>query len=463
VPTIAPDRVRTDVTPGSRGFVDLARRAGVQLEPFQKRIARAVLDGPREVLVLLPRGQGKTYLQALVALHHLLTVDDAEIFCCASSRDQARILFQYAARFARSLDHPNIVHRHLELRWCDDPDEPTDFTRYLRVLPAEAPRLYGLTPSLMILDEYQALATDDVYVALSSALHKRSDAKLIVVSTAGQGATSPLGRLRGRALGLPEVKRRGFVTEARGPDLAMLEWSVPDEEPITPSSVKKANPASWISTDQIRAAERGLPELAYRRFVANQWTARIGSWLPAGAWQACADPGLAIEPDTPIWVGVDVGGARADTAVVWVTEDGRVGCRIFSGEDGILEAAALIPVLAERFTVKEVLFDPWRAAMLVRGLELRGIKTTAFAQSDSRMIPASAALHQAIVERKITHPDDEKLNEHIAAAVARHGRRGWRIDQAERGTPVDGAIALVMAWEGATSPPPPATKVLGWL
>ena len=34
---------------------------------------------------------------------------------------------------------------------------PQVFSRYLRVLPAEAPRLYGLTPSLMFLDEYQAL------------------------------------------------------------------------------------------------------------------------------------------------------------------------------------------------------------------------------------------------------------------------------------------------------------------
>jgi hypothetical protein len=51
------------------------------------------------------------------------------------------------------------------------------------------------------------------------------------------------------------------------------------------------------------------------------------------------------------------------------------------------------------------------------------------------MIPASASLHQAIVEGKIRHPDDAKLNEHIAAAVARHGRRGWRIDQAEGGRP----------------------------
>ena len=97
--------------------------------------------------------------------------------------------------------------------------------------------------------------------------------------------------------------------------------------------------------------------------------------------------------------------------------------------------------------------------MLTRAWEERGIKCTVFQQSDSRMIPASAALHQAIVERKITHPDDERLNAHIAAAVARSGRRGWRIDQAERGTPVDGAIALVMAYESASAPEPPPSRM----
>jgi len=75
VPTITPDRRKTDVEAGFHGFVDLAERAGLTLQPFQKRIARTVFDGPREVLILLPRGQGKTCLQALVALHHLLTAE----------------------------------------------------------------------------------------------------------------------------------------------------------------------------------------------------------------------------------------------------------------------------------------------------------------------------------------------------------------------------------------------------
>ena len=53
---------------------------------------------------------------AAIALHHLITVPSAAVYCAAASREQARILFEAAAMFARELDHPNIVVRHLELR-----------------------------------------------------------------------------------------------------------------------------------------------------------------------------------------------------------------------------------------------------------------------------------------------------------------------------------------------------------
>ena len=98
--TIVAERSETGLSTGYNGFLELCRLVEFPIEPFQKRIARLVLEADREALILLPRGNSKTSLQALVALHHLLTIEDAEVFCCASSRDQARILFQYAARFA---------------------------------------------------------------------------------------------------------------------------------------------------------------------------------------------------------------------------------------------------------------------------------------------------------------------------------------------------------------------------
>ena len=54
--------------------------------------------------------------------------------------------------------------------------------RHLRVLGAEAPRLHGLTPTLMFLDELQAIAHDDIYLALATALHKHPDSKLVITT-----------------------------------------------------------------------------------------------------------------------------------------------------------------------------------------------------------------------------------------------------------------------------------------
>ena len=77
---------------------------------------------------------------------------------------------------------------------------------------------------------------------------------------------------------------RGVVTDARGPGLRFLEWTVTGDD-VSVRAVKRANPASWITPQAIGFARDGLPDLAYRRFVANQWTERAGHWLPPGTWQ----------------------------------------------------------------------------------------------------------------------------------------------------------------------------------
>jgi phage terminase large subunit-like protein len=242
----------------------------------------------------------------------------------------------------------------------------------------------------------------------------------------------------------------------------MLEWTVDDEADIDDMAViAEANPASWITEQGLRDQRGAVPELAFRRFHANQWVARIGSWLPAGAWQACAgEP--RFEDGEPIWVGVDVGGSRADSAVVWVNAELQVGCEVFSGEDAVVDVADFVPELAERYTIAEAVFDPWRAAQMAREWEQRGVPAIAFPQSDQRMIPASQALYDAVVERRLTHPNDPRLNAHVAAAVARHTRRGWRIDKAERAENIDGVIALCMAVERAAARPEPV-RLIGWV
>jgi len=56
-------------------FPAFAEQVGLRLEPFQKKIAKAAAGPERELVVLLPRGQGKTTLLAALAVHHLLTME----------------------------------------------------------------------------------------------------------------------------------------------------------------------------------------------------------------------------------------------------------------------------------------------------------------------------------------------------------------------------------------------------
>ena len=85
-----------------------------------------------------------------------------------------------------------------------------------------------------------------------------------------------------------------------------------------------------------------------------------------------------------------------------------------------------------------------------------------FPQTDVRMIPASQRLHAAIVEQRLTLPDDPQLARHAADAIARHSRRGWRIDKPSPRTHIDAMIALCMAVERAEHEDEPV-ELLGWL
>jgi phage terminase large subunit-like protein len=437
-----------------RSFVSLCDQVGFPVEPHQRKIASALLGPEREKLITLPRKNGKSRTVGAFAAWHLLNTPEAQAVVVANSKEQAEIIDRYARQVAM---HP-AVEQQFEPRFRElrGPDGST-----LTVKSADAGRLLGLTPTLVLYDEYCVAKDDEIYTALRSAL--LPGATMAVVSTAGWGAESPMGRLRARCLAQPDIRVKGCLTDARGPDIRMLEWMAGEAVDLDDyRRTKQANPLSLITPAWLREQREALHEIDYRRFHRNEWVGRIGSWLPAGSWGACAN-GVRPQQGTDVWVGLDLGGARAATACVWIDRQGAIGCEIMSGDDAIMEMTAFLVELAQRFRIRELVYDPWRAATLAKIAEQHGIKCTAFPQSDSRMLPASAALHQAIVEKQIHHPNDPKLNEHVAAAVAKHGRRGWRIDQAERGTPVDGVIALCMAYEAMTAPEPPPTKVLGWL
>jgi phage terminase large subunit-like protein len=438
-----------------------ANTVGYELEPFQRKIARACYGDEHETLILLGRGEAKTTLASLIAVEHLVSHPSPAIYLASTTRDEARTIFESAKRFA---EHPavadRLVMRHLEMR--------APRRGHLRVLASDARRAYSLSPTLVLLDELHAFPDDSLYVTLRSSLHKVPGARMIVFSAASTDPSTPLGALRTRALAQPNVRRRGGLTEAWGGTVRMIEWSLPDDgDPDDARAVKRAAcPASWVTVEAIQEQREALPDLAFRRLIANQWVGRDSAVFPPGAWQACAGT-PTFEPGEPVWVGVDLSGGagRSDTAVVWVNESLHVGVEVWSGDhDATAEVSAFVAELADRYTIRELVLDFWRASGLASEFEQRGVRVVSYPQTDQRIIPASQRLWDAVVERRLVHPGDARLDAHVHAAISRTSRRGWRIDRPSKGPghQIDGVMALLMALDRAEHIEPPV-QLLGWL
>jgi len=445
-------------------FANFAASVGLNLEPFQRRISRALCSDVEEAVVLLPRGCGKTTLLAAYALWHLLQVEHARVNFTAGTREQAAIAYEAAVGFAHKLGDDRLHATRRELHFRPDPGSRR-FTRFMRVRPGEADALQGLDSTLAVIDELHVAQDADAYVAMLGSL-KVAGAKLRIISTAAPSADSPLGRLRARALAMPGAKRHGAVIEAKDRNLHLLEWSCEEGTELTDRRrILAANPASWRTWETLRKRRDAVPQSSFERYFMNMHAA-IGesSWLPAGAWQKCrAD--YEIEPGERVFVGIDIGGTRAATALVYVTEDLRVGVQTWEGEEAVIYAEAALRELAERQVIVEAAFDPWRFGAQALDLSKAGLRMVQFPQTDARLVPAGERLSAAIMERRLRHCGDIVLSAHVAAAVAKQTQRGARISHAggrHSSNRIDAVIALCMAIDRAENQPEPV-KLLGYL
>jgi phage terminase large subunit-like protein len=159
---------------------------------------------------------------------------------------------------------------------------------------------------------------------------------------------------------------------------------------------------------------------------------------------------------------VDIGGERAASAVVWVTEDLRVGCQVFQGTEAVLAVLGRVRNLAAEYDVRELAYDPWRFTQAA--LDWRpGDAVVEFPQSHERMTRASERLHAAVTKGRLRHPNDPELNRHVAQAIAKDTPRGWRLDKSGRAAQIDAVVALAMAVERAEQPQPKRTRYMGML
>ena len=140
-----------------------------------------------EAYVELARKNGKSTLAAGIALYLEFADKEmgAEVYSVATTRDQARICFRYAQDMVRFSDLKSyaVVTRDAIAY------EPLGCT--YKPLSSDARNLDGCHSHGVIVDEYHAHRTDEVYDVMQTSMGARQQPLMLIITTAGLDTSVP--------------------------------------------------------------------------------------------------------------------------------------------------------------------------------------------------------------------------------------------------------------------------------
>ena len=418
------------------------------LHEYQQTIVWDYFDGVTELIIIIPKKNGKTTLLAALALYHLLVTPNAECIMVAASREQAEIILRQARMFIRQSPSLQRVMRVQQRSILSQLDEGR-----IRVLASDEDTADGTIPTLAIVDELHRHRTADLYGVLRDGLTPRNG-QIITISTAGATFDSPLGRMRQKAHEAPGMKREGTHNYLRTPTRAFHEWCLlPGDDTSDMAAVKTANPAPWQTEAALKERYESEEETPWQflRFACGIWTEGEEPWIDPPVWDAL--PEGKPEPGSDIWLGVDIGNIGEPSAIVLIgKKDGHfiAEARILADPD--LEAVEEeVRAIRKDYKVASCAFDPRMFPRSAEMLEKEGLLMLEFPQTAERMGRASATLWRLIERQELHYPHaDKAFRAHVLAGVVKEDQRGWRLAKDPRTRrPVAALVALAMAVQTA--------------
>lgn len=469
------------------------------LRPWQLDIVRKIFrTGPdgrrvyRQVLLMLPRKNGKTELCAALAIYFLLFDQEmgGEVYSAAADKEQAALVFNVAAQMIRQEEMLDRV--------CDIVDSQKRIVHqksgsFYRAISAEAYSKHGFNASVVIYDELHAAPDRDLWDVLTTSQGARAQPLTIAISTAGYDRHSILWELYAHA-------RKVKENPALDPAFLPIIYEAPEAADWTSERVwRKANPAlgDFRSLEEMqiackRAQEIPAQENAFRRLYLNQWTEQAARWIGMPAWDAC---GVGTRPleGRKCWVGMDLSSTKDLTALAAVFPDGDgfdVLTAFFVPAENIRDRAhkdrvpydqwakegqliatpgnvvdyeavrAVLNSWAERFDVQEVAFDPWNATDLVTRLQEKdGLVCVPMRQGFVSLSAPTKALEKAILSKTLRHDRPPVLRWCVSNVSVDTDPAGNLKPSKQKSTErIDGVVALIMAIDrmdrNQSTPPP---------
>ena len=136
----------------------------------------------REFVLLVGRKNGKSTLLAGIGLYMLVGDGEggAEVFCVATKRDQARIVFTEAVNM---VSQSPALRKHLKKRKTDL-YFPVAFGKF-EPLASESHSLDGLNSHCVVIDELHAIKDRNLYDVMRQSMAARTQPLLAMITTAG--------------------------------------------------------------------------------------------------------------------------------------------------------------------------------------------------------------------------------------------------------------------------------------
>jgi len=269
----------------------------------------------RSLWLELARKNGKSQLLAGIALY-LLAFDGeegAEIYGAAAHRDQARVIWDVAARMVQ-LSPTLSVRKGLRVREFERRIVDYRSGSFYTVLPRDALGNLGHDPYAVMFDEVIAQKDDSFWHTMRTAMGARPEALMAAATTAGNDPSS-----------FAAIEHSECVRIADSPDRAPHRLVVMRNTPVTADWMDEknwthANPAlgQFLSIQALRDEAREAmndpsKENAFRQFRLNQWVSQATRWMQMDVWRNCTGdiwPSAMWHPahfvGKEVWVGLDL-------------------------------------------------------------------------------------------------------------------------------------------------------------
>ena len=472
------------------------RGQAFDLLPWQETIIRDVFgtvkeDGFRQyntAYVEIPKKNGKSELAAGVALY--MTCGDnewgAEVYGCASDRQQASIVFDVAVDMVEQCPalkkriKPVMSVKRLVYK-------PTN--SFYQVLSAEAYTKHGLNVHAVIFDELHSQPNRELFdVMTKGSGDARTQPLFFLITTAGTDRHSVCFEQHQKAEDI-------LCGRKVDPTFYPVIYGAADDADWTSEEVwYRANPSLGYTIDigKVRnaclsARDNPAEENIFRQLRLNQWVKQSTRWMQMEKWDACAFPvdegellgrecygGLDLSSSIDITAFVLVFPPRDDTEkyvflpYFWIPEENMVR-RVRRDhvpydvweKQGFLETTegdvihygfieSFIEDLGKRFHIKEIAFDRWGAVQMVQNLEGLGFTVVPFGQGFKDMSPPTKRLMELVLERNVAHGGHPVLRWMMDNIFVRTDPAGNIKPDKEKSTEkIDGAVAAVMALDRA--------------